>query len=147
MKTVFIYLMAFAGLMASAQQKPAAPKPTFCPEVKADFKPAEFPGGADSLNAFFNRNFVLPKAYQGQKTKQFPLRVAKHLFITYNIETDGSLTDIKPPKGHDYPDDLTREAVRVLKLSPRWKPATMDGKPHRVKGTGYIAKIYYYKAP
>jgi hypothetical protein len=42
-------------------------------------------------------------------------------FITRNL-SDGSLTNIKAAKGSG--DGCDEESVRVLKLSPAWKPAT-----------------------
>jgi protein TonB len=46
------------------------------------------------------------------------------------VEKDGSLTDIKVARGIN--DEADREAVRVIKLSPKWKPASQAGKLMRV---------------
>jgi len=50
--------------------------------------------------------------------------------MEFMIEKDGSLSEIKVKKDLGY--GLAEEAVRVLRLSPKWIPATENGEPVRV---------------
>ncbi len=43
------------------------------------------------------------------------------------VGEDGKLRDIKIVSSTD--EEFSKELVRVLKRSPRWKPAMKDGKP------------------
>jgi protein TonB len=46
------------------------------------------------------------------------------LIASFVVEKDGSLTDIKVTRGINEAADS--EAVRVVKLLPKWKPATQN---------------------
>ena len=46
------------------------------------------------------------------------------------VEKDGSLSEFKVVKDLGY--GSADEAIRVLKLSPKWIPASENGKPVRV---------------
>ena len=52
------------------------------------------------------------------------------VYITFVVEKDGSLSDFRvlstPSVG------LAEETLRVMRLSPKWVPSTIDGKPVRV---------------
>jgi len=50
--------------------------------------------------------------------------------ISFIVETDGSLTDIKLVR--DLGFGTGQEALRLLKNSPKWSPGKQDGKPVRV---------------
>jgi protein TonB len=69
-----------------------------------------------------------------QKNLRYPdTEVQGRVIITFIIEKDGHLTDLKVIKG--VISELDREALRVLKLAPAWKPGLQNGKPVRVKYT------------
>jgi protein TonB len=51
--------------------------------------------------------------------------------LTFVVERDGSLTDIKVLRSLGSGTD--EEAVRVLKASPKWKPGIQNGRPVRVQ--------------
>ena len=55
------------------------------------------------------------------------------VICSFIVETDGSISDITISKRVD--PTLDREAVRVIKSMPKWKPGTMKGKAVRVKYT------------
>lgn len=55
------------------------------------------------------------------------------VFIQFVIEKDGSITDVKVSRGVDA--SLDKEAVRVVKSMPKWKPGKQRGKPVRVSYT------------
>lgn len=80
---------------------------------------AEFPGGQDSLMKFLAANIHYPQA---AKEKGIRGRV----IITFIVEKDGSLSNIKVLR--DIGDGCGDEAIRVVKLMPKWKPAKQRGK-------------------
>lgn len=49
------------------------------------------------------------------------------------VNKDGSITDIVVIKGVD--PSLDKEAIRVIKSMPNWKPGRLNGKPVRVRFT------------
>ncbi|HTI57578.1 energy transducer TonB [Mucilaginibacter sp.] len=55
------------------------------------------------------------------------------VFITMTVEKDGSLSDIKSVR--DIGFGSAEEAIRVLKLSPKWVPGYQNGQPVRVRYT------------
>ncbi|OXA92813.1 M56 family metallopeptidase [Flavobacterium hercynium] len=84
----------------------------------------EFPGGMMGFYKFVGQQYKIPAELS--KTKAMG-----KIFLSFMIEKDGSLTDIT------IVDDKLgygagEEAARVLKLSPKWKPAYDGGEPVRV---------------
>jgi protein TonB len=84
-------------------------------EVKPDF-----PGGLDKFYKFIGKNFQTPEE-DGLSGK---------IFVTFVVEKDGSLTDIKVLRDIGY--GTGKEAIRVLKSCPRWNPGEQNGKKVRV---------------
>ena len=83
-------------------------------EVKPDF-----PGGMSKFYKFIAANFNPPDE-PGVNGK---------LAISFVIEKDGSLSDIKVT--HDIGHGTGPEILRVLKLSPPWIPGERNGKKIR----------------
>ncbi|RBN49067.1 energy transducer TonB [Flavobacterium psychrolimnae] len=84
-------------------------------EVKPDF-----PGGINKFYKFVGDNYQTPEE-DGLKGK---------VYVTFVVEKDGSLTDIKVIRDIGY--GTGKEAIRVLKKSPKWSPGIQNGKPVRV---------------
>lgn len=84
-------------------------------EVKPDF-----PGGLEKFYKFVGKNFQVPEE-DGLKGK---------IFVTFVVEKDGSLTDIKVLRDIGY--GTGKEAIRVLKSCPKWNPGEQNGKKVRV---------------
>lgn len=84
-------------------------------EVKPDF-----PGGMEKFYKFVGSNYQTPEE-EGLKGK---------VYVTFVVEKDGSLTDIKVLRDIGY--GTGKEAIRVLKKCPRWTPGEQNGKPVRV---------------
>jgi TonB family protein len=84
----------------------------------------EFPGGIANLLQFFKHN---------QKIKTGSDGTSGRVIVSFIVETDGSLTDIKVVRGIS--TDCDAEALRLLKMSPKWTPGTIGGKPVRVQYT------------
>jgi protein TonB len=54
---------------------------------------------------------------------------AAKVFVNFIVEKDGSLSNLKVLRSPS--DTYSIEAVRILKLSPKWKPGIQNGKPVR----------------
>lgn len=88
---------------------------------EVEIKP-EYPGDINRLYVFIYKKLRMPKECPGGK-----------ITVTFVIEKDGTLTDIKTIK--DIGFGAGDEAVRVLKESLKWEPGKQDGKVVRVQYT------------
>lgn len=86
--------------------------------AEVEIKP-EFPGGTQKFLDFAAKNYKMPEE-EGIKGK---------VYVSFVVEKDGSLTDIKVIRDIGY--GTGKEAVRVVKLSPKWIPAEQNGKKVR----------------
>ena len=84
-----------------------------------DVKP-DFPGGMEKFYKFVGNNYQTPEE-DGLKGK---------VYVTFVVEKDGSLTDIKVIRDIGY--GTGKEAIRVLNKCPRWTPGEQNGKKVRV---------------
>ncbi|MDO3641187.1 energy transducer TonB [Mucilaginibacter sp. L3T2-6] len=82
-----------------------------------------FPGGIEAFYNFLAKNIVYPKTARDKNTQG-------KVIVTYIVEKDGRLTDVKVARGIG--DGCDEEAVRVIKLSSPWKPGTQNGHTVRV---------------
>jgi periplasmic protein TonB len=81
-------------------------------------------GGISAFNEFVARNIVYP-------TQARRMSISGKVFIEFVVERDGTLTNIKTLKGIGGGCD--EEAVRVVGLAPKWKPAKQRGRVVRQK--------------
>lgn len=86
--------------------------------------PPAFPGGIEKFYKFLGDNIKYPPMAAENN-------ITGNVFVSFTVEKDGSLTDVKVDRKLGYGTD--EEAVRVLKLSKRWNPGMQNGKPVRVK--------------
>ncbi|MDP9047995.1 MAG: TonB family protein [Bacteroidota bacterium] len=83
----------------------------------------EFPGGLNAFMTFLRTNIKYPE--HARKNK-----VQGRVIITFVVEKDGSLTNIRVARG--VKGDVDQEAIRVIQMSPKWKPGIQNGKFVRV---------------
>ena len=84
-----------------------------------EIKP-EYPGGMTEFYNFIGKNFRVPNV-KG---------LAGKIFVSFVIEKDGSITEIKVIRDIGY--GTGEEAKRVLEMSPKWLPGEQSGKKVRV---------------
>ena len=84
----------------------------------------EFPGGMDSLRAVLQRNIKYPQQALNNK-------IEGKVYVSFVVETDGSLSNIKVLR--DIGGGCGKEAVRVVKLMPKWIPGKQHGKAVRTE--------------
>jgi len=127
MKTPIVLFLTLFTFHASAQED-IAPYPVDAhPEITTgEEKEAEFPGGQRAMHQFIADNVEYPKSSRKKKEEGT-------VFVQFIIEGDGSLFDIKVIRGVS--EALDNEAIRVVKLMPKWSPGESHGKVVRVKYT------------
>lgn len=81
---------------------------------------ASFPGGTLAMVKFIQDKFKMPPKAVRKKIKGT-------VVLNFKVEKDGSLADIYLFNDLEY--GINEELERVLKLSPRWIPASINGKP------------------
>ncbi len=81
----------------------------------------EFPGGQDSLQAFMERNLRNPRQVEGK------------VYVEFIVERNGRLTNLKVLRGID--EETDEEALRVIRMMPRWIPGRQRDTRVRVKYT------------
>ncbi len=86
---------------------------------KVDVPPA-FPGGIGTLTKYLDMCVSYPLLCR-------ELNIQGTCTVGFDVETDGSVANIKILKGVHY--ELDNETVRVIKLLPDFKPAEINGKP------------------
>jgi len=86
----------------------------------------EYPGGNQALYTFLAQNITYPMKAKDKK-------VTGTVYVNFVIEKDGSVSHVKVLKGIGSGCD--EEAVRVVKLLPKWKPGLDQGKKVRVSFT------------
>lgn len=90
---------------------------------------AQFPGGEKEFKKFVRANIHPVKGANGKK-----------VFISFTIEKDGSLSHFKIKRSINMAADS--EAMRVLRLSPKWEPVIFDGQ---AQSSQYKAGIAFPK--
>jgi peroxiredoxin len=108
----------------------------------------KYPGGVNRFLHFLMNNVKYPVLAE-------KLEVGCKTIMSFNVETDGSVTDIKLAKMEMYNTDnpklkklsvgeqesylkqcaiqFENESKRVLSLMPKWKPGVDNGKPVKVR--------------
>lgn len=98
----------------------------FLTDSTQDTTQPEYPGGMTEFYKFVGKNFKIPQ----EATKN---KVSGKVLINFFVEKDGSLSEYKIANDLGY--GLGDEVIRVLKLSPKWKPGTLNNEPARVMYT------------
>lgn len=84
----------------------------------------KYPGGAVEFMKWLTRNLQYPATARARKTQ------GKVVAVFY-VEKDGNITGLKVTQSLS--PECDREAVRVLRMMPQWKPGIQHDKPCRTK--------------
>jgi TonB family protein len=95
----------------------------------------EFPGGLNAFGRFIGASVKYPKNAREQG-------IQGRVIVSFVVEMDGSLSGYEVRKGVN--KELDDEAVRILKLSPKWEPGVRDNEKVR---TQYTVPISFTLAP
>lgn len=116
MNKILFLVVLFAIQMVSAQDSTKVSNRVIIDPIER--KP-EYPGGIPEFYKFIAKQYRTPKV-KGLVGK---------VYVSFIIEKDGSINDIKVLRDIGY--GTGEEAIRVLKLSPNWKPGEQDGRKVR----------------
>jgi periplasmic protein TonB len=86
--------------------------------------PPTFPGGDEARIRFLSENIRYP-----QMARESGIQGT--VFVTFVVETDGSVTDVRVLRGIGGGCD--EEAIRVIRAMPKWNPGRQRGRPVRVQ--------------
>jgi protein TonB len=79
----------------------------------------EFPGGPSELLKFYGKHLEYTARAEADE-------IEGTVRVSFVVNVDGSITDIKIVKGLGY--GLDEEVLKVFKKMPKWKPANKGGK-------------------
>ena len=124
-----VYIYKVLGLWAliviltgcAAEKEPLIISP-LSQDIMTEPTMPKYPGGTEKMFEFIADNLRWP----GDDDSCIQGRVV----VSFIVEKDGSLTDVKVIKSVDPAFD--KEAIRVVKSMPKWEPGMWRGKPARV---------------
>ncbi|NDV64300.1 energy transducer TonB [Bacteroides sp. 224] len=87
---------------------------------------AQYPGGAAALTLFFRENVNYP-------SKALKEKIEGRVIVEAIIDEKGKV--VEPKVIQSVHPLLDKEALRVTKIMPRWKPGMVDGKAIRTRYT------------
>ncbi|MCQ2324501.1 MAG: energy transducer TonB [Paludibacteraceae bacterium] len=90
-------------------------------------KMPEFPGGQQALFKYLTENVKYPVIAQENG-------IQGRVICQFVVNKDGAIVDVEVVRSGGDPS-LDKEAVRVIKSMPKWKPGQQRGKAVRVKYT------------
>ena len=142
---IVVLLMMTVGNIACAQNVPLIIDPDKVDQYLAERKDTinvydcveqmpSFPGGSQKLKEFIEENLRYPKELEESC-------VQGRVIVRFIVERNGKLSNVKVVKSVD--PVLDKEALRIVKLMPRWIPGRQNGITVRVKC--YIPIIFRLK--
>lgn len=87
----------------------------------------EFPGGQQALFKYLSENVKYPAIAQENG-------IQGRVICQFVVNKDGAIVDVEVVRSGGDPS-LDKEAIRVIKSMPKWKPGKQRGKAVRVKYT------------
>jgi len=121
-KLIFMSMMAVLSLTTAIAQKTVVSQKNQKVFEVVEQMP-EYPGGMMAMMEFLQDNMKYPADAEKQK-------VQGKVMVSFIVETDGSISDVKVMK-NVFPS-LDAEAIRVVKAMPHWTPGKQKGKVVRV---------------
>ena len=86
----------------------------------------EFPGGKEAMMQYIVSHVEYPQEAinEGKRGR---------VFVSFVVEKDGCVSNARVMKG--ICESIDKEAIRVVRAMPKWKPGMKDGQPVRVSFT------------
>ena len=120
---ICILVVLFMGIVEPVSAQKQKTKNTEIKHEDESFTPEkvlpEFPGGIDSLMKFISENIVYPEIAREHGLKG-------RVLVKFVVKPDGTVSDIEVIESVHF--ILDEEAIRVVKLMPKWKPGKLYGK-------------------
>jgi len=111
-----------------AQSEPVPPSPPMPDvddtELMVVEQMPEYPGGQEALAAFMIKEVKYPRKAKREG-------IEGKVYVSFVVDTDGSITEVGILHGvHPLLDE---EAMRAVRLMPKWTPGKQNGKPVKTK--------------
>ena len=87
-------------------------------------QPAEFEGGLQAMYAFIRKNLKYPASARR-------MNIEGSVYVSFIIDKAGLISDVQIVKGISA--DCDKEAERVVKMMPNWKPGKQNGRAVKSK--------------
>lgn len=140
-KIAFVLALALSGLAANAQVK-VEPMESVADVFTVVDQMPKYPGGEVAMLNFLKTNIKYPQA-------AMDCGCQGTVFVTFVVDETGSVVDPKVLRGANCANavepkegevdcattarQLSDEALRVIKLMPKWQPGQQNGKPVKVQ--------------
>jgi len=85
-----------------------------------------FPGGEAEMMKYIQKNVQYPQVEK-------EAGISGTCYVTFVVEKNGDITDVKVLRGVSGGPGCDREAIRVVKSMPGWKPGKQNGREVRVQ--------------
>jgi protein TonB len=119
-KLLILFILFSVSLNAQVQNSPVAVDTTVYTIVD---KTPKFPKGSDAMYKFIYSKVNFERMSE--------IDVQGKIFIQFVIEKDGSISNIKITRSLDPFCD--KEAIRIVRLMPKWEPGKLNNKIVRTK--------------
>lgn len=84
-------------------------------------EPGSFPGGVEAMKTFITKNLRYP-----EKMKE--AAVQGKVYLKFIVSETGEISDVKIVRGLSGCPECDEEAIRVVKMMPKWIPGKNNGK-------------------
>jgi TonB family protein len=84
---------------------------------------AEFPKGLKGWRTYLEKNLKIPDRF----TNLVKGNGRATVVLTFRVDKTGNVSNVQLQRSAEWSVDM--EAIRVVRNSPKWEPATQDGKP------------------
>lgn len=85
---------------------------------------AEFPGGYQEMARFIAKNTKYPQ-------EDIEMGNEGKVYLRFVVGKDGDIEDVRVTRGVEFSEKMNKEAMRVVKSMPKWKPGEINGKAVR----------------
>ncbi|MGQ0829799.1 MAG: energy transducer TonB [Bacteroidota bacterium] len=85
-----------------------------------------FPGGEGEMMKYIQKNVQYPQVEK-------EAGISGTCYVTFVVEKDGRISDVKVLRGVSGGPGCDKEAIRVVKSMPSWKPGKQNGREVRVQ--------------
>ncbi len=101
------------------------------PDLKKTERLPSFPGGMSALGAYMGRVLKYPPAAREK-------RITGVVKVGFTVSTTGELLNVKAVSSPH--DELSDEALRVVRMMPRWIPGIQFNRPVKV---AYVMPVHF----
>lgn len=125
--------MALGVLMSSARADSASRVMIDTIHTEVDVIP-RFSGGARGWSNFLNKNLNVRSIQESiDEDSYISFGLVQQAHLEFTVCEDGEVCDIEVLNGDKISPAFEEEVMRVMKRSPRWKPALRDGQPVKTR--------------